>query len=412
MCGLSGALGRGINLHIIRHLATLNESRGRMATGFFNGKGSIIKNNDPATTFLRDENLRKWLEASADLRAICCHTRFPTRGANTIANAHPFAYGEWSGEGENRKFRTDIVGSHNGCIWSAPNEYDVDSMYAFALLNIAEPGDYQGALGDVEGNFVLTWLDLRENAIYLLNWRGSLAMYQDKKNEVLYYSSDKDHLETALGCKVTRDTTSGDVYRYDIASHRLKKLKDFKGQYGSKPVHRSKAWSYDSDDYSTPYVTGFRGHRVQETRVYTGRIKKFDPKENGRIRNWWYAEVTSAGHTWWTSVERLTTEFFDRKFSDYKIGEFRVPGYAEIRRLEAEAEAEKARTNQRSVLTGGGSGPLEKKEGDTEVIDAQVVNEARNLIQAEDILAGGKPDEDAKSMIDTHLTELAIGLMR
>lgn len=165
----------------------LNESRGRDAIGFFNAHAAYWKNACRATVELRDRRCTRWIEDSCKKTwAVCGHTRAGTRGGSCTRNAHPFVYGK-------------IVGSHNGTIPDAPKEYPVDTEWAIDLLSKVEPGAYQQALGEVAGWYALTWLDQREKAVYLLNWEGTLNITWYRG--VWYYSSEADHLRTAIGAE-------------------------------------------------------------------------------------------------------------------------------------------------------------------------------------------------------------------
>lgn len=253
MCGLSGGIGHTINPGIIRCLAVLNEDRGRDATGFFLSSGEFKKINEKSTVWLRDRKVSEWLEnACANRWAVCGHTRGGTRGGNFAKNAHPFRYGQ-------------IVGSHNGII-DSPNEYTVDSEYAFDLLSKAEPGEYQKALGDVSGWYVLTWLDCRDKCIYMLNWEGTLWMVCHEGT--WYYSSQQDHLNTAVGrsdlaqykvsdCQVVRFTNT------KTKGVRCEKLKDFfgkkRGYFNNNNQNNNRQhWTGDSRTHLGRTVRTFR----------------------------------------------------------------------------------------------------------------------------------------------------------
>lgn len=165
----------------------LNEARGRDAVGFFNAHGAYWKCASRATVELRDKRCTRWIEDSCKKSwAVCGHTRAGTRGGATTRNAHPFTYGQ-------------VVGSHNGTIPDAPKEYPVDTEWAIDLLSKSGPGGYQQALGEVSGWYALTWYDKREKAVYLLNWEGTLNLTWYRG--VWYYSSEADHLRTAIGAE-------------------------------------------------------------------------------------------------------------------------------------------------------------------------------------------------------------------
>jgi hypothetical protein len=235
----------------------LNEERGRQSAGFFDSTGDWLKNAVSPKEFLRDERLRKFMnKAAKNTWALCAHTRQSTRGAIITDNAHPFQYGP-------------VVGSHNGTVPSAPNDYAVDSMWLFHKLSTAAPGDYQTALGDVYGWYALTWFDSRNSMLYLLNWEGSLAF--NKVKGIIYYSSLGSHLETATGHKVLRDLKSGEVWQFDGV--KAKQLADFKGKEHTKTSYYvGRNWEDDG--------MGWQGGRKNWTSDFTLKGRRVD-------LSWW-----------------------------------------------------------------------------------------------------------------------------
>lgn len=293
MCGLFGAFGQpdAIDVQAIRHLATLNQDRGRDSTGFFTGEGASFKIAERAVEWLRSEKLRDFLWDSRRTGAICGHTRAGTRGPAITDNAHPFAYG-------------NVVGSHNGVLWGAPLKYDVDSMYAFDLLSQNPPGQYQKALGDVDGSYVLTWYDSRDRGLYFLNWKGNLAFI--KFNNVCYYSSDARHIEVVFGHKPTFDTACGSVFRWQKG--KFKKLKQFSGGTQTKPAVFKGGYQGWDDEH--PY---YRPGQPYKSLKYTGHVsqltEKFDDSQH------WLAELQKGG--WEPLSPRAskivsTVAFFDK----------------------------------------------------------------------------------------------------
>lgn len=212
-----------------------------------------------------------------------------------MENAHPFVYGE--------KDKAVIL-SHNGVV-DAPNTYDVDSMYAADLLSKAEPGDYQKALGNLAGWYALTWLDQRNGCLYFLNWQSHMAFMNFR--HTVYYSSDPDHLEIALGwkghCHKTND--NGEVHCYD--GHRFKQLKKFTGK---------KRFVYSTVN-DTDYVTSMGGSRRNSNYQFnpnklTGALQKF---KDGR----WFA-CTAGGRKFFPVKDSAK---YDARFPHTRMWESR-----------------------------------------------------------------------------------------
>lgn len=169
------------------------------------------------TNWLKNHEVKPFLEKYAATGGIFGHTRGGTRGGAIDANAHPFVYGEGGKE---------VILSHNGVV-DAPTTYAVDSMWMADLLSKHEPGNYQEALKDVSGWFALTWLDRRSKEVYFLNWDAQLAFVEE--DGVLYYSSSPDHLRIALSPKrqphVTND--AGEVWCWN--GQKMRQRKKFTG---------------------------------------------------------------------------------------------------------------------------------------------------------------------------------------
>jgi hypothetical protein len=296
MCGLAGTLGPNINLGSLRALMFLNQQRGDDACGFYNTnkEANWIKNNVKAEIFLRDEKLRKWLEQSAKhCWAICGHTRGGTRGGNFSKNAHPFEYGE-------------VVGSHNGVL-ACPAKYTVDSEYAIDLLSQHEPGEYQKALGDVEGWYVLTWYDRRDDSIYLLNWQGEIWFRCMEDGQVLY-SSSAWHLSSVTGYDKAVRMDSGDVFRFRYGKNGkvlCKRMPDFTGKKREFVQHQNQGgWQQrgnygDAENYSRQSYGTYTPPKGKNYWDPTGWVRKFkDKKWYAELYNTRYARINDQGQEW------------------------------------------------------------------------------------------------------------------
>ncbi len=258
MCGLGGAIGQGINVHIVRTLMVLNESRGRQSAGFFNSAGDTFKCGVNIKEFLKYKDCNKFLSESAKgTWALCGHTRQSTRGAINTANAHPFKYGT-------------VTGSHNGCVSSAPVSYTVDSEYLIDRLAQAPPGDYQAALGDVGGWYALTWHDSRNGKVYFLTHRSPLCFNRVKG--VVYYSSEESDLHVATGKKAEFVLQEGHVWSFD--GSKAKQLDDF-----TAPAVQYPQWS-GRDSSGSSYLDKWdkRGH---PSNYMQGHQVLWDPPSNG-----------------------------------------------------------------------------------------------------------------------------------
>lgn len=291
----------------------LNESRGRDATGFFNAHGAWWKHAERATVELRDRRCTKWIEDSARKTwAVCGHTRAGTRGGATTRNAHPFQYGK-------------VIGSHNGTIPDSPREYPVDTEWAIDLLSKAEPGHYQDALGEVAGWYALTWLDKREAALYLLNWEGSLHITLYKG--VYYYSSEADHLRTAIGAETRIASIShGKVIRFHWDKKegiKSQNMPDFTGKprvtYQQRQTDfRQSSWRDQYPGYEDEVVTPrVMGPTVQTTRprvvdrlLPSGFVIKFP----GGL---WHAQILNNTYRLLTPQKEIDEQCANAKPGDY-----------------------------------------------------------------------------------------------
>ena len=217
--------------------------------GFFNKQGQGWKSASTPTEWLKEPHLSKVIEEYCGTGAVCGHTRGGTRGGRTTRNAHPFHYAV---PGTNEKHF--VILAHNGVV-DAPKKYPVDSEYLADLLAHNDPGDYQKALGDVEGWFGLTWYDSRTEEIYLLNWECSLSFTTSADKKTVYYSSAEHHLMTATACerlRVTKD--DGEVWAWDG-----KKLRQLKNLKGTKRKVVTRSYVYNAHDWDNFHSTEFSG---------------------------------------------------------------------------------------------------------------------------------------------------------
>jgi len=243
MCGIFGTIRkqrRKCDISALRGLALVNRQRGKEALGFFDSNEAIFKRANDPIDVLADSECTKWLDQSErDAWFIVGHTRFSTRGKNIDQNAHPFQYG-------------NVIGSHNGCI-DAPQHYTVDSEHAIDVLDKNE-SDYQTALSDIWGYWTLSWYDNRKDELFLAMHDNTCGIVQHRG--AWYFSSDPDHLATALGVRDTIVLNSGDVVSFD-SNGRMKYRKKFESDmsYSYKKDRRTSGGSTSYGGYSTSYTS-------------------------------------------------------------------------------------------------------------------------------------------------------------
>lgn len=271
---------------------------------------------------LRDRVTTRWIEDSARKTwAVCGHTRAGTRGGSCTRNAHPFEYGR-------------VIGAHNGTIPDAPKEYPVDTEWAIDLLSKNDPGAYQKALGEVSGWYVLTWLDQREKAIYLLNWEGTLNITLHQG--VYYYSSEADHLRTAIGkeTKIAK-VEQGNVLRFHWDKGvKVQNMPAFTGKpryartqtdytnYNRSRSH-SNAYYDDGANYEQPRLLGPVTARdkvsVVDPKLPSGYIMKFPAGV-------WYAQLLNG---FWRQL--LPQRQLNEKYPSNKVGDYHWMRPGEVR---------------------------------------------------------------------------------
>lgn len=186
MCGIFGAIGRRINVGVVRALAIANRDRGLDSLGFFGSSGKMRKMSGDPIDCLSDKGIADFIDSACSKGwFIVGHTRHATQGNINGRNAHPFRYGR-------------IVGVHNGIV-TAPQEYEVDSQYLIDSLNKFD-GNYQAALGNISGYWSLAWFNGAE--LYLQAHSNTIAMGVDKSGTI-YFSSDVSHLNACV--RIVRD---------------------------------------------------------------------------------------------------------------------------------------------------------------------------------------------------------------
>ena len=169
-------------------LAVANSSRGADAWGILSISRDGVCTVDKDVGSIVNVRMSRY----ADAATIMGHTRYPTTGAVTKENAHPFEVG-------------NIILAHNGMVHNheeLDKKYDrkcaVDSMH-FAH-HIAEGRE----VTDIEGYGALEWVEKnRPFAVFLARMQGgSLAAcgLRNRKGKTVgvAWSSDRTHLHEAL----------------------------------------------------------------------------------------------------------------------------------------------------------------------------------------------------------------------
>lgn len=210
MCGIfgmsikKGALDPEQRMLLTHRLAIANDTRGKDSFST-----CVIKDGEPVINRglgLLQDHIHLLLGADT----FFAHTRYATRGAKSVENAHMFEKG-------------NIIGSHNGQIsnWAElENKYpdrkkfQVDSEHIFAHLDENLP------FNELEGYGAIEWV--RRDAldrIYISKLRnGSLSVFalgnrNDKKPKGIIWTSDSKHmLEALYTCGLGED----DFYPYRI----------------------------------------------------------------------------------------------------------------------------------------------------------------------------------------------------
>jgi hypothetical protein len=183
MCGLSGYSGKqGYNLDKLKLIMLWNSiERGKDATGIFTPNSGIIKDNDSAGIFFYGKKIEELKEDNE----LIAHVRAKTIGANSVANAHPFKFGNTilAHNGTLEKFNT--LATSIGMKYS---DYNVDSeILAFGVNKAFEargdnPVDLSDILGDYIGAAALMFYNTDTEYLYV---------FHDEKRP-LYYAWDKE----------------------------------------------------------------------------------------------------------------------------------------------------------------------------------------------------------------------------
>lgn len=223
MCGLFGVV-YNVDHDLMISLAIANRDRGTDSLSYFHSNGRYRAVGDPVMFAGRYRPANCWFLAG--------HTRFATRGAINIRNAHAFRMGT-------------LVGSHNGCV-SAPLHYRVDSLYVFHMLALHG----LECLQYVQGSLGLSWYQQGVFFLYARNQTLSVA----RNGNGWVYSSSAYHL-AQCGFKKSYRLADGELWTFDQQGTVQKRILDEPAiRYRQKKLPRLGA-SHDfrrQDDWRMP----------------------------------------------------------------------------------------------------------------------------------------------------------------
>ena len=226
MCGIFGAIGEEQNIQVLTSLALLNMARGKMSSGFTDGK--ILTKDIGSMQQLIIHNREKWYTRAPIKLG---HTRLASHGMVTKKNAHPYEFSK-------------IIGAHNGIIsnfdlvqYEMKTRFEVDSQLLFSLLN---DGGITKVCEQLTGSIGAWWYEKATQYIHLLKHDQELAMATCPG--VTYFSSDKQDLLVFFPKKIIRELRQNE---HIIVDKQGKILQQEIVKFSKKEVPYKEIWEGD-----------------------------------------------------------------------------------------------------------------------------------------------------------------------
>lgn len=145
------------------------------------------------------------------------HNRAATKGSVSLANAHPFNFG-------------DVTLVHNGTLAQGGRsigtfnpKLEVDSMQIALALSKSPPEDAAKVLGTIDGSFALVWADERDNSINMArNMDRPIHFTYNSAKDIMWFMSDGHHLQS-INKSLSRYQAGGNTI-YQMDKHKVLKF--------------------------------------------------------------------------------------------------------------------------------------------------------------------------------------------